>query len=377
LDRWPKEGAPDNPAAWITTTARRKAIDRLRREKVGANKQEMLARAGSDQYDGFDTIADLDDSALEDDRLRLIFTCCHPALSSEAQIALTLRTLGGLTTSEIANAFLISETTLAQRLVRAQRKIRDAGIPYRAPADDMLPERLSAVLMVMYLIFNEGYSASAGNSLIRRPLCVEAIRLTRVLRQLMPDEPEVTGLLALMLLHDSRRNARTDGDGNLILLDMQDRTLWDQTEIEEGIALAEHALSQKNPGPYQVQAAIAACHAEARSADLTDWRQIAALYWTLNGFTPSPIVELNHAVAIAMSVGPEIGLRLVENLGRTNALDSYYLFHATKADLLRRLGASQGAAESYRRAISLSSNARETEYLQKRLVEVSDKESVH
>ena len=370
LDRWPSDGVPDNPGAWITTTAHRKAIDRLRRDRVGADKRQSLARTQAYNDSRFDAELDFDDSSLEDDRLRLIFTCCHPALSPEAQIALTLRTLGGLTTSEIAHAFLVPEATLAQRLVRAKRKIRDATIPYRVPPDHLLPERMHAVLVVIYLMFNEGYSATAGDTLIRQPLCVEAIRLGRALCELIPDEPEVIGLLSLMLLHDSRRDARADENGNLILLENQDRTIWDQTEIKQGIALVEQALRLKHPGPYQVQAAIAACHAEASDPELTDWRQIAALYRTLNRFAPSPIIELNYAVAVAMAEGPEIGLRLVEKLGETNLLGYYYLFHATKADLLRRIGASHHAAESYRRAISLSENVRETEYLTRRLDEV-------
>lgn len=371
LDRWPRDGVPDNPGAWITTTARRKAIDRLRRERVGGEKYQELARSASGHSDEFDIFHDFDETSLYDDRLRLIFTCCHPALSMEAQVALTLRTLGGLTTTEIAKAFLVPEPTLAQRLIRAKHKIRNAGIPYQVPPDHLLPERLGAVLTTIYLIFNEGYSATAGGALIRQPLCAEAIRLGRVLADLMPDEPEVLGLLALMLLHDVRSSTRIGKSGELVLLEDQDRKLWNQAQIEEGILLVERALQMRSPGPYQIQAAISACHDEAKSAEDTDWAQIAALYGTLIRMNSSPVVELNHAVAVAMSRGLETGLHLLERLGGSGKLDTYHFYHAARADLLRRMGLSAEAAEAYHQALALAGNETESTYLRRRLDEVT------
>jgi RNA polymerase sigma-70 factor (ECF subfamily) len=361
LETWPRDGVPDNPGAWITTTAKRRAIDRLRREenlqrKTGTLRQlaELEALGGSED----------DVSGIPDDRLRLIFTCCHPALSIEARVVLTLRTLGGLTTPEIARAFLVPEPTMAQRLVRAKRKIREAGIPYRVPPPELLPERLPGVLAVLYLVFNEGYASSSG-PLVRADLCEEAIRLARVLDRLMPDDAEVRGLLALLLLQHSRRNARSDETGRLVLLEDQDRVRWDHDAIDEGLALLETALEARRPGPYQVQAAIAALHARAPRPEDTDWPQIAALYGTLAAMTPSPVVELNRAVAIAMADGPERGLPLVDSLG--DELDGYHLFHSARADLLRRLDRPEEAAEAYRRALDLATNPSELAFLERRL----------
>ena len=364
LETWPRDGVPDNPGAWITTTARRRAIDRLRRDANLRRKTEtleMLARL--DALGGSED----DVSGIPDDRLRLIFTCCHPALPMEARVALTLRTLGGLTTPEIARAFLVPERTMAQRMVRAKRKIRDAGIPYRVPPAELLPERLPGVLAVLYLIFNEGYSASSG-PLVREDLCGEAIRLGRILDRLMPDEPEVRGLLALLLLQHSRRDARTDDAGHLILLEDQDRSRWDHDAIDEGLALLDDALGRRRAGPYQVQAAIAALHARAPRPEDTDWPQIAALYGTLATMAPTPVVELNRAVAIAMADGPERGLPMVEALA--DELDGYHLFHATRADLLRRLGRNDEAAQAYRLALALVTNPAERAHLERRLTEV-------
>lgn len=375
LETWPERGVPDRPGAWITTTARNRALDRLRRAQRFREKTQVIGRqALIDEelaaVEPGDTGPE-DPMAIEDDRLRLIFTCCHPALAPDARVALTLRTLGGLTTPEIARAFLVPEPTLAQRLVRAKRKIRDAGIPYRVPPDHLLPERLSSVLQVIYLVFNEGYGASSGDELIRRDLTSEAIRLGRVLVDLMPDEPEVLGLLALMLLHDARRDARVDAQGELVLLEEQDRNLWDTAMVDEGGALVERAMRMRRPGPYQLQAAIAAVHDASLVDGRTDWRQIAALYGALAIASPSPVVELNRAVAIAMADGPDVGLALVDRIDASGELDGYPYLHAARADLLRRLGRADEAVRAYRRALELTSNDTEQSFLQRRIHELS------
>ena len=369
LATWPEKGVPEKPGAWITTVAHRRIIDHVRREQTRREKQdpllyetELFARAKSQQ--------DPDDMTYPDDRLRLIFTCCHPALNQEAQVALTLRTLGGLTTPEIARAFLLPEPTLAQRLVRAKRKIQDARIPYEVPSAQGMPERLESVQAVIYLIFNEGYIATAGDGLIRRDLCAEAIRLGRLLCDLLPREPENLGLLALMLLHDSRRNARIGPQGELITLEEQDRSLWDSERIAEGIGLVERALLMRGVAPYQLQAAIAAVHAESRTASVTDWRQIAALYSELMAIHSSPVVALNHAVAVAMGEGLEQGLTLIERVGSSGDLDEYHLFHSARADVLRRLGRFNEAMQAYRKALELTANKAEQNYLCRRIEEL-------
>ncbi len=372
LERWPRDGIPRNPGAWLTTTARNGAVDRMRRAVRGVAKLEEVAVLSPPDDSGAgdaDAEDDLGDTGIEDDRLRLIFTCCHPALSREAQVALTLRTLAGLTTTEIARAFLVPEPTMAQRLVRAKRKIRNAVIPYRVPPAYMLPERTGSVLAVLYLLFNEGYSATAGAELVRIGLCTEAIRLARTLVSLMPDEPEAVGLLAFLLLTDARRAARLDAAGDLVSLEEQDRSRWDAEMIAEGLELVDAALRRRRPGPYQVQAAIAACHAQARDSKLTDWVEIAALYDELARMVPTPVVELNRAVAIGMADGPEAGLRLVDALAASGALSGYHLLSATRADLLRRLDRRDDAADAYREALVLTANDAERRYLTRRLTE--------
>jgi RNA polymerase sigma-70 factor (ECF subfamily) len=367
LEVWPTRGLPRNPAAWITTTARNKAIDRLRRARRLDDKvQELEALAPPYEEDEVDEV---DNSTIPDDRLRLIFTCCHPALAPEARVALTLRTLGGLSTPEIAHAFLTSEPAMQQRLVRAKRKIRDARIPYVVPPDHELPDRLGSVLAALYLIFNEGYAATSGEALVRRELCAEAIRLTRVLRTLMPDEPEVAGLLALMLLQDSRRDARTGPGGELVLLDEQDRREWDREQIAEGLELVERLP----PGPYALQAAIAAEHARAATPEATDWARIAELYGLLARVAPGPVVELNRAAAVAMAEGEERGLELMAGLD--DELAGYHLLHAARADLLRRLGRDEEAAAAYAAALDLARQPAERAFLERRLGEVGVRDS--
>jgi RNA polymerase sigma-70 factor (ECF subfamily) len=356
---WEANGLPDRPGAWITTTARRRAIDRLRRERGLADRVERLqalAEREGPLADG-DEDDDAEPSSVVDDRLRLIFTCCHPALAMEARVALTLRSLGGLTTGEIARAFLVAEPAMAQRIVRAKRKIATARIPYRVPPDDELPDRLAGVLAVVYLVFNEGWSASGGDRLVRGELCTEAIRLGRLLHRLMPDDAEVAGLLALMLLHDSRRAARVDAHGDLVALDDQDRALWDRGRILEGERLLEAALRRGPPGPYQLQAAIAALHATAPSADETDFEQIAALYSVLARLAPSPVIELNRAVAFGRAGRPQGGLALLRPLLADAALARYAPLHAAHADLLERCGDAAGAAAAYARAADCAENA--------------------
>jgi RNA polymerase sigma-70 factor (ECF subfamily) len=365
LRTWPRDGIPRSPGAWLTTAARNRATDRIRRETLGAAKLREASLMNVPAPHG--PTGRPDDSGVADDRLRLIFTCCHPALAVEAQVALALRTLAGLSTAEIARAFLVPEATMSQRLVRVKRKIRNAGIPYRVPPAHLLPERTAAVLGVLYLTFNEGYSASAGPDLLRPDVAAEAIRLARVLATLMPDEPEVLGLLALMLLQNARRATRVDDQGELVPLEDQDRNRWDISEIAEGTTLLETALRRHRPGPYQIQAAIAACHATAARPADTDWAQIAGLYQELAKFVPSPVVELNRAVAVGMSAGPAAGIAVVDALATTGKLDGYHLLPATKADFLRRLGRHAEAAESYRAALAMATTDVERNYLIRRI----------
>lgn len=375
LKRWARDGIPNNPGAWLTTVARRRAIDRLRR-RTSLERRQVLLLDSLVQDAVTVSMPDADENAdsidiISDEQLKLMFTCCHPALNTEAQVALTLHTLGGLTTAEIARAFLVPLSTMAQRLARARRKIHDAGIPYRVPPANQLPERLNPLLAVLYLIFNEGYYATSGDTIIREELCNEAIRLCRILVSLLPSDPvsaEARGLLALMLLHHSRSHARTNAQGEIILLEEQDRSLWNQAYIHEGTAILKHTLAFQRPGPYQVQAAISAVHAEAAIAADTDWAQIAHLYAILAQMTPSSVIELNRAVAVGMSWGAATGLRLLDNLEQT--LANYAPYHIARADLLQRAGQTEAAVHAYQQALSLCQNQQERSFLERRLAEL-------
>ena len=374
LEKWPAEGEPSNPRAWLISTARHKAIDRLRRDQRFEAKREEIAKTApvsappaSESSESSESTDDM----FRDDPLRLIFTCCHPALAEEAQVALTLHTVCGITTEEISKAFLVPLPTMPQRLVRAKRKIRDANVPYRVPPPEDLPERLDAVRLIVYLIFNEGYLASTGDALIRRELCAEAIRLARVMGQLLPRDAETRALLALMLLHDSRRDARVSAEGEIVVLEEQDRATWHADQIREGTRILESALRGGANGPYALQASIAALHANAKSAAETDWAQIAELYAALLRIHPSPVIEVNRAVAVAMARSPQEGLALLDDLAARKELEEFHLLPAARADLLRRLGRSREAAEAYRRALALATNDVERRYLRRRLGEVS------
>jgi RNA polymerase sigma-70 factor, ECF subfamily len=384
LEQWPKQGVPSNPRAWLVSTAHHKAIDLLRRQVNFDSKREELQKSAEleqklagadDNMEQFDRTGDdpSNSNLLEDDRLRLIFTCCHPALALEAQVALTLRTLCGLTTDEIARSFLVPLPTMAQRLVRAKQKIRDARIPYRIPPEQELVPRLEAVLLVVYLVFNEGYSATSGDTAVRHELCAEAIRLGRILCQLLTHQPEARALLALMLLHDSRRKARMTENGDAILLEEQNRELWNQEQIREGLSLVEGPLRDGHPGPYALQAAIAAIHARARRTEETDWKQIVALYQILLQVQPSAVVELNHAAAVAMAEGPAEGLTLLDRLEARPELRDYYLLPAARADLLRRLERWAEAKDCYHHALSLAPSGTTRSFLSRRLAEMESK----